>query len=880
MTLNKVELIKDKFLIKVVEYSFLSHLFVVQRNKMIEILGGNFHSLPEDKMVLKQIVESFEPDVISMEEFPEMFMHNHVAEWLYRPDRPYKIMETTHDSSFNPKNKTKFPDKFVFVSPYNALQYAHFKIPYEIIEYPVDVRTRDKAAARKKLNLDDKCKHVIIVGLFTPRKNQKYAFELADQLGNYKIQFHFIGNQAGNFEHYWRPLMDWKSKNRNLDNCIVWGERSDVIDFVEAADLCLFPSKGDRGNKELNPIAIKEALLYEDLPVMMYNLDVYLNRYNNHKNIHFLTGNILEDAARMIATMELKSKDKHEEIIVIGTYPNLKSRVWLTKQTIESMKPLGRKIMLISHYPVDAEIQNMVDFYIFDKENPLTYHSYYTLFYNQTADYRADVHINGLKNSNQSLTVLVNMFTAAKAAKQLGFTKMFYSTYDVILHEKDIPTVEHAFESLESNINAFLGSLKTPFGFGIETNGMAFKIDWFLNTYDDVRSPDAYNNICASIGAQNFLEDYLIKKIGNDESVMIIHNEEQTLLKNSGRGVASNSEYYSILPIYGHEDEYMFYFYSYNLDDRKVNVLIYESEELISDITFTIKKCREYKKAFKYKGKEIRVEIDFWDGDNLYKTEKFIMNDSNIEKYKQTGSFKWLNEKFKIKVVHIQTNLNHQKERKSREQLEQLKNYGFEYVLHQNIPYQSLPPIHNCNRPNCVSLELFDEETVKQKGTALTPAHYGCFEAFKNAILSEFDDCDFLMVCEGDCIIEKPFHEFANAVQSAAALMNQHNIGYMSFGDTKTLEHGWHQSNLVEEIPNQDLMFVTDHIIGIQCIMFPKFAKKWLKEQLMTRAWDAADTYFNIIFQSSPYKMGIVKQRMTTQADGFSLIDRQDKKFQ
>jgi hypothetical protein len=37
-------------------------------------------------------------------------------------------------------------------------------------------------------------------------------------------------------------------------------------------------------------------------------------------------------------------------------------------------------------------------------------------------------------------------------------------------------------------------------------------------------------------------------------------------------------------------------------------------------------------------------------------------------------------------------------------------------------------------------MELFDEATVQRLGTALTPSHYGCYKAFKDAILSEFND--------------------------------------------------------------------------------------------------------------------------------------------
>jgi hypothetical protein len=176
-------------------------------------------------------------------------------------------------------------------------------------------------------------------------------------------------------------------------------------------------------------------------------------------------------------------------------------------------------------------------------------------------------------------------------------------------------------------------------------------------------------------------------------------------------------------------------------------------------------------------------------------------------------------------------------------------------------------------------MELFDDDTVHKLGTALTPPHYGCFEAFKNAVLSEFDDCDFLIVCEGDCMIEVPIEEFCNKVFEAARICEENNIGYFSFGDTRTLEHGWLQSPKIQDVPNQNLLFITNHIIGLQCIMFPKFTKKWLKERFRKEKWDASDMFFNQIFKPSPYKMGILFERITSQFDGFSLIDKQDKSF-
>lgn len=883
VTANKIELIKDDFIIKVVEHSFLSWIHVVQRNRIISLVGQqNFVSLRGDDKDnhLIQIINDFQPDVISMEEIPEFFLSEKSSAYIYTQDRNYKIFETTHDSSFDVKNKKYNPDKFVFVSPYSAFQYINTDVPIEIIEYPINKKERNKKEKRDELKLEPNLKHIVIVGLFTPRKNQEYVFKIANKLKNYPIKFHFLGNLADNFQSYWKPLMDYKKENE-LDNCVVWDEVSNVDDYIQASDMFLFPSKGDRLNKELNPIAIKEAMEY-DTHKLMYNLDVYCNKYNDYENVHLLSGDLQTDSNKIVEILNIEIKKKLEEIIVIGTYPNLKERMRLTKECIERLKPLGRKIMLVSHYPVSEEIQKMCDYYIFDEHNPLTHQSYYTRFFNYTNDYDAEVNINGLKNTNQSLTVLTNLFNAFKSAKSFGFKRLFYTTFDVLVDERDLKEIDNSFEAIQSIFNAYFGAVNTPFGHGVETTAMTFNIDYFLEVFDDVRNEDEYNSICQKLGSQNFLEDYMIKKLNSRgiEDYLMIINEHQTFLQHSGRGVSSNSEYYSILPILGRDNEFMFYFYTYNIDDRRIDIEIKENDNQLHRNIININKSREFKQAFKFKDKPIVVSLDFYDGDRIYKKESFEISKYNLEKYKNTGYFKYKNIKPKIKLVHIQITKDDERQKKSRESLEKVKEYGWEYILHTNEPYTDLPPKYNCIRPLCVSHELFDDAKVREIGTALTPPHYGCYEAFKNAIISEFsDDIDFLMVCEGDCIIEVPISEFIQKVEKSCEYINNNNIGYMSFGDKDTLEHGWRQSNIVEEIPNQDLMYITNHIIGLQSIMFPKFVKNYLKKTLLTHKWDAADLYFNIIFANSGYKMGIVHNRLTTQADGLSTIDNTYKTF-
>ena len=288
---NKIELLKDTYQIKCVEYSNIADAFRVQKDRIINSIGSeNLIILSENKeQTLIQLINDFQPDFISLEEIPEFFLDENITKKIYSNERKYIITETTHDSSFPVERKRWFPDKFIFVSAFSAFKYSAYDVPYEIIEYPVDFKSPKKREIQNKLNFDPSYKHVVNVGLFTPRKNQAYIFELAKRLSDYKIVFHFLGNLAGNFKDYWEPLVMNKP-----NNCMVWGERNDVYDFLEASDLFLFTSKGDKNNKELNPIAIKEALEYQ-IPMMMYNLDVYCGKYDKYDNITFLTGDIETD---------------------------------------------------------------------------------------------------------------------------------------------------------------------------------------------------------------------------------------------------------------------------------------------------------------------------------------------------------------------------------------------------------------------------------------------------------------------------------------------------------------------------------------------------------------------------------------------------------
>lgn len=268
--LKQIEHFKDDYIIQVIEHDFVSSDFVVQRNKIHDLC--KVFSLRDNKSVILDIIKREQPDIIHFQEIPETFVNTDYLNKIFDNKRNYDIVITTHSSYTEPSSLIYLPDKFVLVSEWSKKKFAEYfnEIECDIFEYPIEYTIYDKSEAQHKLGFDPNYKHVLHVGLFTDGKNQGHIFEVARKLEKYKILFHFVGNQAGNFEFYWGPLMKNKPKN-----CIIHGEKENVDDYYKASDLFYFPSRW-----ELNPISVKEALSYQ-LPVFLTKLHTYENTFDN-----------------------------------------------------------------------------------------------------------------------------------------------------------------------------------------------------------------------------------------------------------------------------------------------------------------------------------------------------------------------------------------------------------------------------------------------------------------------------------------------------------------------------------------------------------------------------------------------------------------------
>jgi hypothetical protein len=278
--LKQIEHFYKDYQIKVVEVrNSGGDAFVVQKNKIKALVP--VHTLYEDKSDILKVIDDFEPDIIHFQEIPQHDLDYDILDKIWDDNRKYFIIATTHGSFTDPDTIIYQPDRYVLVSEWSRRKFEHLGVDTMLWEYPIEDIKYDKDKAKEELGFEKDWKHVLNVGLFAPGKNQAEIFEVARLLEKYKIKFHFVGNQAGNFEDYWKPLMENKPSN-----CVVWGERNDADKFYAATDFFYFSTLW-----ELNPLSIKEALSYK-LPCIFRRLHTYLDTYDTNPLVTYIDGDV------------------------------------------------------------------------------------------------------------------------------------------------------------------------------------------------------------------------------------------------------------------------------------------------------------------------------------------------------------------------------------------------------------------------------------------------------------------------------------------------------------------------------------------------------------------------------------------------------------
>jgi FkbM family methyltransferase len=314
-----------------------------------------------------------------------------------------------------------------------------------------------------------------------------------------------------------------------------------------------------------------------------------------------------------------------KDLFVVLTYPDTKIKVFTTEKCLNSLKDAGLKILLASHYPVIKELQDKVDYYLYDSYNPLIEHTLYNFYWSQIGEGKAEIRLDKLQkksNLNQSLTVLTNIENAIKFAKTAGYDNIVSVSYDFILNSGNIELIKNILDRMrKENKKGYFMRYKEEDRTLYKSVFFVVNVDFYTKIFDKrTRTPEEYNAECQRLGAHNFLENYFYKKLLPYANELIIEDtDEEKLFKNPNINIFSGCEYLALLPVKDQSDSFMIWFTSSNnKDDRRI--------EFTFDNNGKIERSTHYIKNRTYYSKKITLK----DGDNYNITASFI--DSALQK--------------------------------------------------------------------------------------------------------------------------------------------------------------------------------------------------------------------------------------------------------
>ena len=211
--------------------------------------------------------------------------------------------------------------------------------------------------------------------------------------------------------------------------------------------------------------------------------------------------------------------NKSEICVIVGGYPQNHQDTALLSLTIESFKRYGYDICLVSHSPINNDLQKASKYTIYSDENhSLKFpepSSIATFIDNGSIRFQTN---KGNRLGAHSFAILMNLKNALWLLKNKKYTHFIYVECDTFLNSNDQKLLESKLE--ESNFiesdGWFMVESYSDTSFLPVTSMFGGNINFFSNTLEDINTPEDYIQTAAPKRGYS-LEAFVAAKFPNPQ---------------------------------------------------------------------------------------------------------------------------------------------------------------------------------------------------------------------------------------------------------------------------------------------------------------------------------------------------------------------------
>lgn len=330
-----------------------------------------------------------------------------------------------------------------------------------------------------------------------------------------------------------------------------------------------------------------------------------------------------------------------KNLIGITCYPVNEIQVKMLNDCIDSLKPLGYDIMVLSHYPIDVDTQKKVNFVHYDSDNP-----FLPSEMNQHNFLITELFESKIFNSGHALAISKNMNTLFNFAQNMDYDYCICVEFDCKFNEDDILKISELIDNMKFNnkkASVFNPTSHIVASCHYENDGPNYcetcffisQPKFFLDTFRPPRNINEWlnNDMCYT------LEITLCNKLKYFESdVQFIDSYSNEYFNKSNM----NQHRYGMFNcdiIYNEKKPNIPILLINNIHDEKYKVDIFKNGKHLSTVNCDVIGLWSY---FPFEFDNSIIETVIYQNDVYLETKKFELSFDKIEIYKKKGiiSFK------------------------------------------------------------------------------------------------------------------------------------------------------------------------------------------------------------------------------------------------
>ena len=204
--------------------------------------------------------------------------------------------------------------------------------------------------------------------------------------------------------------------------------------------------------------------------------------------------------------------NRNKGLVVILSHADTEDKIEILIESINSIKKQNYDILISSHINIPDYINDMVDYFIYDKENELIMYDEYTskpnivFVWMKALGYEQHYPIK----FNHAYAVLELIKNASFFAESKGYENVHFINYDYVINDENVLLVNNTL-LIENDIISYdwnnYGAVNSEH---ISSGFFSVKNNKFLNLIRNIKTKDDYCNYGSPI-FEDFLYDYVTK---------------------------------------------------------------------------------------------------------------------------------------------------------------------------------------------------------------------------------------------------------------------------------------------------------------------------------------------------------------------------------